>query len=782
MQFTKRLSWLTLILSIPLNFSLPSYGRDIAIEAFNNSSVFSDTDDHWANLCIEGIGTEELMRGYLNGLFRPDRTMTRTEFAAVMIQAFPNAPSLRTAPNFSDVADNFWGKAAIATAYEKGFLSGYPDNTFKPAQPISRVQSIVVLANTQKLSPSTNSDAILQQYFDDAAAVPAYAKSLTAAATQQALIVNYPTVSKLRPNDGITRGEVAALLCRLNSAGTDARYFVNDQYIANFGSGLDNIALPKPTVLHNITTGVSGLLHTHATLRDRLFFFIGNSLWMSDGTPTDTQIVKSLDAMEPGLKMRNPKIITASKQRFWVTANAVVKNNSSTRLLSSDGTTAGTVAVATLHPDLSNLFDNTPNLLVANDTLEGDRLPFIVSSEAGSELWITDGQSTAGTQRLATFDSIESAFARELIYGEVPVPLTVSGRYVFFQATPSGSDPNVNYDDALELWRSDGTAAGTISLGALPPIVASIPHYQPLSHSHNTYRSVPPNRIYAQARSNRYDASLELWTSDGTKNGTQRWLEAEYKETGIQPAFLAAIGDRFFTLGNFPNGLELWVSQGTDESTQMVKRLSPQKDFLENKPWFSIHEDKLFFTTLVARSESSNGTASPRRRQELWVTEGTDETTIKLGDVQASGEGVTAFKGRLFFNGISETGSELWTTDGTAEGTYQVMDLVPGIDSYPAPCPPPPPDIDTTNYCPPDISPRGSQVRSLTVHGDFLYFIANDGDLFRTDGTGKNIQHVNNFIGGAFRDFPSNIVKMNETLFVMGHANDELLLWALPEN
>lgn len=780
MYLTKRLLWLTLFLSIPLNSLLPSYGRDIAIEAYNNSVVFSDTDDHWANLCLDGMGTEGLMRGYQNGSFRPDRTMTRTEFAAVMVQAFPDMPKLREAPNFVDVADDFWGKKAISTAYEKGFLTGYPDNTFKPAQPISRVQSIVVLANTQKLSPSTNSEAILQQYFDDATAVPTYAKGLTATATQQALIVNYPTVSELRPNDDITRGEAAALLCRLNSAGTDARYFVNDQYIANFGSGLDNIELPESTVLHSITTSVYGLLHTHAPLRDNLFFFIGNNLWTSNGTPTGTQLISSLETIEPGLELSNPKIIAASSQRFWITADAFVEN-SSTRLLSSDGTAAGMVAIASLHPELFNLFNNTSDLFVASDALEGDRLPFFVNNGNSLELWITDGKSAAGTRQLATFDSIEGAYVRESIYGQVPVPLTVSGKYVFFQATPFGNDSSADPDSRVELWRSDGTVEGTISLGAIPPIIAgNRPHTQPLNSNHNTFRSVPPNRIYAQARA---DASLELWTSDGTRNGTQRWLETEYQEANVQPAFLAALGDRFFTLGNFPNGLELWVSQGTDESTQMVKRLSSQKDFLENTPWFTVHEDKLLFSTLVARLESSDDSTVSRRRQELWVTEGTPETTIKLGDIGASGEGVTAFKGRLFFNGISETGSELWTTDGTPEGTYQVIDLVPGIDSSPAPCPPPPPDdIDPTNYCLPDISPRGSRVRSLTVHGDFLYFIANNGDLFRTDGTGKTVQHVKSFIGSPFHDFPPNIVKMNETLFVMGYADNELLLWALPED
>ncbi len=781
MYLSNRRIWLMFTLLVPLNITLPSYGQDIAIEVFNDSSVFTDTDNYWANLCLEGMGTEGLMRGYPNRSFQPNGTMTRAEFAAVMIQAFPNAPKLREAPEFIDVADDFWGKSAIATAYEKGFLTGYPDNVFKPAQPISRVQAVVVLANAQKLLPITNSDAILQQSFDDAALVPTYAKGLTAAATQQALVVNYPKVSELRPNNSITRGEAAALLCRLNSAGTDARYFINDQYIANFGGSLDNIALPKSTVLHNITTGVFGLLHTHATLREKLFFFIGDNLWESDGTPTGTQLLSRIETIESGIKTRNPKVIAASDQRFWITADAFLEGSSSTRLLSSDGTTAGTVAVATLHPDLPNLFNKTSDLFVANDTLEGDRLPFIVNGETGLELWVTDGQSTVGTQRLATFDSIESAYVREPIFGKIPVPLTVSGKYVFFQATLSSSKSGVDPERELELWRSDGTVEGTISLGAIAPIITSIPHSQPLRYNPNTFRSVPPNRVYFQAKSSRYDAGLELWTSDGTSDGTQRWLETEYKEPNVSPKFLAALGDRFFTLGNFPDGLELWVSQGTDASSQMVKRLSSERDFLADTSWFAIHEDKLFFTALVARPDSSEGTISIRRRQELWVTEGTPETTIKLGDVRASGEGVTAFKGKLFFSGMSETGSELWTTDGTAEGTYQVMDLVPGVDSYRAPCAAPPLGTDMSKYCLPDIVPRGSYVRSLTVHGNFLYFIADDGDLFRTDGTGKNIQHVRSFIGSPFRDFPANIVKVNETLFVMGHEKGELLLWALPK-
>ncbi|PZO09527.1 MAG: hypothetical protein DCF25_21540 [Leptolyngbya foveolarum] len=147
------LSWsgyaVAIALFAPFSVSLPSQAQDIPLY----SSQFTDTQTHWANVCIEGLGAEGLMKGYPDGSFKPDGTITRAEFAAVMIKAFPDALKVRKTPNFSDVGAGFWGRSAIATAYQIGFLSGYPDNTFKPNQAITRAQAMVVIANAQQLSP-----------------------------------------------------------------------------------------------------------------------------------------------------------------------------------------------------------------------------------------------------------------------------------------------------------------------------------------------------------------------------------------------------------------------------------------------------------------------------------------------------------------------------------------------------------------------------------------------------------------------------------------------------
>ncbi|MEO1621315.1 MAG: S-layer homology domain-containing protein [Cyanobacteria bacterium J06632_3] len=780
MHLTHRVCWFTLVLSIPFAWMRTSYGQDIGLGSFRDSVLFTDARDHWASLCIEGIGSEGLMRGYPDKSFRPNGTMTRAEFAAVMIQAFPDVPRIRSAPNFVDVSSSFWGKTAIALAYEKGFLSGYPNNTFRPAQPISRAQAMIVIANAQQLAPPANSDAILQQYFNDAQAIPNYAKAMTAAATERGLIVNYPTVSELRPNANITRGEATALLCRLNAAGTDARYFVPDRYVANFGSTLkDNVgetrfALPTSTILHEITSGIYGLLHTHAKLNDELNFFIGDSLWTSDSSVAGTQRLHQLSELETGLTPRNPRVVSVSDKRFWFTAGAVVENNSSDRLYSSDGNADGTIAIASLHPDLPALFNSTEDLLLASETVGNEQLIFVVNGESGDELWTTDGESAAGTRRLATFNQVARTSTRKLIYGQVLEPLPVSDDYVYFQAVSAESEPSqvpgVDPGPNLELWRSDGTERGTVALGVIADTINS-----------TKTRSISPNRIYTQtANGNR---GWELWSSDGTPNGTRSLTDPPIEKPFIQPGLLTTLGDRFFFLTNVSSGLELRAIQNGATRHESVKQLSSLSQAQDN-PWSLSDRGKLFFNARVLGQDEAglNNIANFRSADELWVTEGNAASTRKLATVEVSPESFTWFNGRWFFSGTDESGNELWTTDGTPEGTYQLLDLLPGVDYVPAVCPPPPPELDTPDYCPPVAIPRSARVRSLTVHEDFLYFIADDSDLFRTDGNGQNIQHVQNFTSGpVFRDFPANLAKVNDTLFVMGYGDGKILLWAQSE-
>lgn len=175
---------------------------------------FSDTKNYWANTCIDQLKSQNLVTGYPDGRFQPNSTLTRAEFAVLMLNAFPNAPVKRSAIAFKDVLTSYWAYKAIRDAYQREFFSGYPDGTFQPSQPIPRVQSLAVLANAANLGVPEQPEQVLQRYLDDAQQIPSYAKNAIAAATNGRIAVNYPTVRQLKPNQSSTRGEVAAFLCQ----------------------------------------------------------------------------------------------------------------------------------------------------------------------------------------------------------------------------------------------------------------------------------------------------------------------------------------------------------------------------------------------------------------------------------------------------------------------------------------------------------------------------------------------------------------------------------------
>lgn len=180
----------------------------------SNALAFSDTQAHWASTCIDQLAARNRVSGYPDGSFRPQTTVTRTEFAILMLNSFSSVEPTRRAPTFRDVPSSYWGYRAVRDAYARAFFSGYPDGTFRPTEAIPRVQAIAILANATHMSSQEPAETVLQRYFDDAQQVPAYARRAIAAGTVGRLVVNHPNVRQLRPNQAITRGEVAALICQ----------------------------------------------------------------------------------------------------------------------------------------------------------------------------------------------------------------------------------------------------------------------------------------------------------------------------------------------------------------------------------------------------------------------------------------------------------------------------------------------------------------------------------------------------------------------------------------
>jgi len=175
------------------------------------SRTFPDIQGNWARTFIEALADRGIIKGFPDGTFRPDEPVTRAQFAAMIRQAFPGAPK-RQGTNFVDVPVNYWGYDAIQAAYGLGFLEGYPNNVFLPEQNIPRVQVLVSLVTGLELSPPAQVATVLNQNFQDAAQIPDYARTQIAAATLNQLVVNYPNVASLNPNQNATRADVAAFI------------------------------------------------------------------------------------------------------------------------------------------------------------------------------------------------------------------------------------------------------------------------------------------------------------------------------------------------------------------------------------------------------------------------------------------------------------------------------------------------------------------------------------------------------------------------------------------
>ncbi|OLP16422.1 hypothetical protein BST81_20775 [Leptolyngbya sp. 'hensonii'] len=172
-------------------------------------ATFADTTNHWARNYIETLASRGIITGFPDGTFRPEEPVTRVQYAIIVSKAFSNIPASRPPGSFKDLAPNYWGLQAIRNASQQGFISGYPDGTFQPNQNISRVQALVSLASGLNLKSANTS---LLNYYQDVAQIPAYAASAIAATTERQIVVNYPEVRQLNPNRPATRAEVAAFV------------------------------------------------------------------------------------------------------------------------------------------------------------------------------------------------------------------------------------------------------------------------------------------------------------------------------------------------------------------------------------------------------------------------------------------------------------------------------------------------------------------------------------------------------------------------------------------
>ena len=155
--------------------------------------------------------------GYISGMgdgtFNPTGATTRAQFASMIANAMGYEANPDAKSAFPDVADDFWGKAAINFCVENGILSGYDDGTFQPNKAITRQEAASILRNAFELTETTS------ELFPDDSAIAGWAKESVYLVKASGLMKGDAGTGNFRPTSTITRAEAASILMNAKYAG-----------------------------------------------------------------------------------------------------------------------------------------------------------------------------------------------------------------------------------------------------------------------------------------------------------------------------------------------------------------------------------------------------------------------------------------------------------------------------------------------------------------------------------------------------------------------------------
>ncbi|WP_189012324.1 S-layer homology domain-containing protein [Paenibacillus marchantiophytorum] len=132
------------------------------IEAADKSALLKDVKDHWANKAIAALSSNGIITGYEDGMFKPDKTISRAEIIAILGRLIDlNATEKHQAASFRDVGSS-WNAKEIEAAASSGLVEGRDANTFAPNGSSTRAEALTIILRALSLNPGVKS--LLEQF------------------------------------------------------------------------------------------------------------------------------------------------------------------------------------------------------------------------------------------------------------------------------------------------------------------------------------------------------------------------------------------------------------------------------------------------------------------------------------------------------------------------------------------------------------------------------------------------------------------------------------------
>lgn len=178
-----------------------------------NEVSFADLTGHWARTYAEVLASRGVVEGMTKTQYAPEETLTRAQFAKLLVGALGGKPVIPAKASFQDVAADYWGYGWIEAAAQAGFVEG-DGGRFFPEEPLTREQMTAMLVRASgaaKEATSADAEAQLSAYADQQR-ISAWARASMALGVKLKLLEG--DQGRLMPDRHSTRAQAAAVIYR----------------------------------------------------------------------------------------------------------------------------------------------------------------------------------------------------------------------------------------------------------------------------------------------------------------------------------------------------------------------------------------------------------------------------------------------------------------------------------------------------------------------------------------------------------------------------------------